>query len=613
MASTNEKAAAAASGPPESAATARPAGCSTGGSVLPASFRLGLLGFVVAALLGFAIAGDLWIAGVERELTEARASCMAASLAAWGGHADCAVPIDSSLHAMVSALARSDMVTRVRWLDTAGQARFTWPAAVSPQSAPATPGASEDCAVAQAAVRGANGVQSGTVEVTLRHAGHGGATWVYPTFAAVAAATTIGLLGGLAYLNRRLRPLRAVQENLTNYGAGVEQQLSALGLSDSLGQLASAWNQLIGRIAELEKAAQPATSGNAAAPLQRIEARALRQVLDRLPMGVVRFSKDETMTYINPAAQRLLGAPTAAAGAPLSHAVPDMLLCREIVECASGRSIERVSTKDDAISAIRITLNRSDSTSGDAESAVLIEDISPLHEVERARDNFLYHVTHELRTPLTNIQAYAETLTKPEFDDEATRRECYNVIISETRRLSRLVEDILSVSQLEVGAARVEMADVDLARLMRELVQDNLGGADEKQIELTLQLPPKPPRIRGDKQRLSLLINNLVGNAVKYTPRGGRVNVTVESGPTCVRIAVTDTGIGIAPADQVRVFEKFFRAGSGDVQSVSGTGLGLAIAREVARVHGGDITLESEVGKGSTFSVELPCNTGGES
>jgi two-component system phosphate regulon sensor histidine kinase PhoR len=241
---------------------------------------------------------------------------------------------------------------------------------------------------------------------------------------------------------------------------------------------------------------------------------------------------------------------------------------------------------------------------GDA--LITVEDVSQLREGQRARDNFLYHVTHELRTPLTNIHAYAETLTQPEFDDEQTRKECYNVLISETRRLSRLVEDILSISQLEVGTARLDVGEVDLARLVRQMVQDNLGTADEKRIDLTLALPPKVPKLNGDKQRLSVLLNNLIGNAIKYTPGNGKVHVAVEVQERQVRIAVQDTGIGIAPEDQAHVFEKFYRATDDAVQAVPGTGLGLALAREVARPHGGDIVLESERGKGSTFTIELP-------
>jgi signal transduction histidine kinase len=138
------------------------------------------------------------------------------------------------------------------------------------------------------------------------------------------------------------------------------------------------------------------------------------------------------------------------------------------------------------------------------------------------------------------------------------------------------------------------------------MVQDNLGAADEKGIDLTLKLPPKVPKIRADKQRLSVLFNNLIGNAIKYTPNGGRVDVVLEITDGFVELAVADSGLGIDPADQPHVFDKFYRAASERVQAVPGTGLGLAIAREVARLHGGDIQLESEPGKGSRFVVQLP-------
>jgi signal transduction histidine kinase len=125
---------------------------------------------------------------------------------------------------------------------------------------------------------------------------------------------------------------------------------------------------------------------------------------------------------------------------------------------------------------------------------------------------------------------------------------------------------------------------------------------------LTLSIPPKVPRICGDKHRLAVLLNNLIGNAVKYTPDGGRVEVILEAGESWVQVSVKDTGLGISDEDQKHVFEKFYRSGDDDVQQIKGTGLGLAIAREVARLHGGDITLQSEVGAGSTFTVELPTN-----
>jgi signal transduction histidine kinase len=233
--------------------------------------------------------------------------------------------------------------------------------------------------------------------------------------------------------------------------------------------------------------------------------------------------------------------------------------------------------------------------------------VTQAKEAERARDNFLYHVTHELRTPLTNIRAYAETLSQGVIEDEQTIRECYNVIMGETQRLNRLVEDILNVSQLEVGSARLDVGDVQMDKLLRSVVQDMQGTADAKNIEMVLNLPAKMPQLRGDKERLAVVFTNLVGNAIKYTPQSGRVDVRCAADAGRLRVAVGDTGYGIKPEDQEKIFDKFYRVSDDErVAKIPGTGLGLAIVKETLRLHGGSIIVESTIGQGSTFTVTLP-------
>ena len=433
---------------------------------------------------------------------------------------------------------------------------------------------------------------------------------------AIAAVVTLLVYFALyRQLRRHLRPLDAIQRNLQSFAAGLEKEFVALSLSDSLGQVAQAWNHLIEQVADLrEKSAEAPATDLAGDALRRFESRTLRSMLDRLPVGLVRFGREQRVTFANLAAGRLLGhAPDTLLGMPLTDAFEEEVrapLMGAFSRSMAATSIDRKRGEDEQQVTLRFSLIPPAESSPDGEALVTIEDVSHFQEADRARDNFLYHVTHELRTPLTNIQAYAETLTGPGFDDEQTRKECYNVIISETRRLSRLVEDILNISQLEVGTALIELAEVDIVRLLRQIVQDHLGAADEKQIDLTLKLAPKVPKLRGDKQRLSVLLTNLIGNAIKYTPREGRVDVTLDVHDHSVEVAVSDTGIGISPEDQAHVFEKFYRATSDEVQTIAGTGLGLAIAREVARLHGGDIRLESQPAHGSTFIVELPRPTG---
>ena len=491
-------------------------------------------------------------------------------------------------------------VAQVRWTDSQQQLRQQSPAAGPPADGPRFTGQLQ---------RG-----GGQVHVTLR-ASPVGATRIAAGAAGLGSALLVAAAGGvgLRLLARRARGISAIQRNVAAYASGLERELGALSLSDSLGQLAQTWNAFIAEVARHHQSAggSGGVGSTQASALTRFEARTLRGILDAVPVGVLRFDSAGEIKFANVTAAQLFGKSVdAVLGQPVNTLLDDQWLAA-LQTAPAGRHkipvIEQRIGPEDAARTLRI--QRPPAPEGVADEALLVlTDISHLKEADEARDQFLYHVTHELRTPLTNIQAYTETLNQPEFDDEQTRKECYNVIVSETQRLSRLVEDILNLSQLEVGSLRLEWGEVELPRLIRSMVQDNLAYADEKQIDLTLSIPPKVPRIKGDKHRLAVLLNNLIGNAVKYTPQGGRVAVTLTAGESWVQLAVQDSGIGIAPEDQPHVFEKFYRADNEQVQRIKGTGLGLAIAREVARLHGGDIHLASAFGSGSTFTVELPAN-----
>jgi signal transduction histidine kinase len=237
---------------------------------------------------------------------------------------------------------------------------------------------------------------------------------------------------------------------------------------------------------------------------------------------------------------------------------------------------------------------------------VVVRDVSQQVRADRVREEFVTQVTHELRTPLSNIRAYAETLSSGMFDDPKVVTECYNVITKETRRLSRLVEDVLSVSQMEVGSIELQIDTVDLRGLLSDGVRDVRGLADDKNIDLQLVLPTKMEAIRGDRDKLAIVLNNVLGNAIKYTLANGSVVVGCQTASDQVSITVKDNGIGVDPADHARIFEKFQRAEDPDVQNETGSGIGLYTAREIVRRHGGDIELVSNKGEGSTFIIRLP-------
>ena len=526
---------------------------------------------------------------------------------------------DQGIDGLLNEFSRLPRVRALRWTLADGRVRFAWPPAVTLPGDTATRGPQpsganlELASVATAPVRAPDGTALGllSVETTAPASGEYRAALIWNW--GIAAGATL-LIFAFAYhrLRRHLRPMAAVERNLRSLATGIEKDLVTLTLSDALGSVARGWNLLIEQLNSLQQQAQATQQGNQVQNvLARFEQATFRRVVERLPFGVLCVGAHQHINYVNTAAAALLGQP---ADQVTGKSVPEVIDAPSVVQALAGvqarpgASLTVDHTRQDGEHEItlRFRLLPIGEQPGGGDTLITIEDIGQLREDQRARDNFLYHVTHELRTPLTSIHAYAETLTKPGFDDEQTRKECYNVIISETRRLSSLVENILSISQLEVGSARLDIGDVDLVRLTRQMVQDNLGAADQKHIDLTLVLPPKVPKLRGDKQRLSVLLTNLIGNAIKYTKESGQVQVRVEVAEYCLRIVVSDTGIGISPEDQSHVFDKFYRAASDEVQTIAGTGLGLAIAREVARLHGGDILLTSELGKGSTFTVELP-------
>ena len=245
-------------------------------------------------------------------------------------------------------------------------------------------------------------------------------------------------------------------------------------------------------------------------------------------------------------------------------------------------------------------------TDGTRDGVVMVlTDVSQQKEADRARDDFLQHIAHELRTPLTNIRAYSETLADDLVDDVELQKECFNVINSETQRLSRLIEQILSVSQLEVGSALIHMDEFRLDKLLRDATQEVQAEADRKNIDLLLKLPTKVPRVRADHDQIASVLNNLLGNAIKYTPPGGQVELTCEAKGDQVELTVSDTGIGIEPAEHDRIFEKFYRVENEYVAGQCGTGLGLGIAREIVRLHGSDIAVQSVPGQGSQFRLTL--------
>ncbi len=246
---------------------------------------------------------------------------------------------------------------------------------------------------------------------------------------------------------------------------------------------------------------------------------------------------------------------------------------------------------------------------GAISSVWTIRDITQQKLADSMRDKFLATATHEFRTPLANIRAYAESLDMSDDLDPESRKRFYNVIQSESLRLSQLVDDLLDISRMQAGAMALDCRETDLGRLVEEISQKVEGEMREKNLDYRCELPPKYPKLLLDKGKLAAAIVNLLGNAAKYTPEGGRVTFRVDVNHQRIEFAITDTGIGISEEDLPRVFERFYRCNDDRVREITGSGLGLALTQEVARLHGGEVNVQSKLNEGSTFSITIPLDS----
>jgi two-component system, sensor histidine kinase and response regulator len=227
-----------------------------------------------------------------------------------------------------------------------------------------------------------------------------------------------------------------------------------------------------------------------------------------------------------------------------------------------------------------------------------------LRELDGMKDDFIGLVSHELRTPLTSIIGYVKLL-RDKRASGLNADEYAEVIHRNAQRLLRLVEDLLFLSQTHTGKMAVELRSADLAEIAASAVEEMRPEAQRRDVGLMLSVTAAP-RLPVDATRIAQLLGNLIANAVKFTPQGGRVEVRVGSDGDHAVLAVADTGVGIAAADKEKIFERFFRSATATRQVIPGTGLGLTIARDIVSAHSGTITVQSEEGQGSTFTVRLP-------
>ncbi len=339
----------------------------------------------------------------------------------------------------------------------------------------------------------------------------------------------------------------------------------------------------------------------------------LEDAFESIDVGVIVVNNQEVVRLLNPAAAEMLELTGGEfSGNKMGEVIPpgdvhDLL--KGTLESGEEHTIEiQTGEEDGKVYQAQTTLMSRENDS-DIESVVAIfNDITEIRRVERMKTAFVSTVSHELRTPLTSIKGFISTLLEDDegmYDDE-TRREFLIIINEECDRLTRLISDLLNVSKIESGRGLdLQLSDVDLQQLLQRVASNHQPYSKKHQINAEA---PDDLTIRADADKLTQILDNLVGNAVKYSPNGGEVRIVGTEEDDAIRIDVIDEGLGIPERHRDHIFQRFHQVDDDvDHKSIGGTGIGLYLVQHLAQAHGGRVWLDSSVvGEGSTFSVRLP-------
>ena len=417
------------------------------------------------------------------------------------------------------------------------------------------------------------------------------------------------------HVRPRLKAIDTIHEALQETEPA-KADISALEIDPRLGTEALAWNKIIRQSQGQQVRATINQVRDTIRERSEVNVE-LVAACDSLPYGLIVIGERMCVDYANGAAASLLQTDVNEINKKeASQFITDQRVIEAIRDAAESpvykRTVVEVTHDGSTSSSVLRFMIRPIRQEDLGMAVVMIEDITQQRMAEEARSSFLASAAHELRTPLTNIRLCAESALDDSEHHSAATLKYLNIVNEESHRLERTVSGILSVAEVEAGSFTLVRDDVHLNVLLEQLKADHESYAREKHIKLAFDVSPKLPVLHADRDKILLALHNLVGNALKYTPDNNRVMLKAAHENGHITIAVSDTGIGMTEEDAERIFDKFYRAEDERVKEMTGSGLGLAITRQVIRQHGGDITVETELNKGSTFTLTLPVETAEE-
>ena len=414
------------------------------------------------------------------------------------------------------------------------------------------------------------------------------------TYAVLLGLLTSGLMALLA--SSAMRPLKGFAEAARNIGQGnFKQTLSLANQRNEWGELAVALTQMQQELSTREE------------QLRETNARS-EAVLSSMVEGVLATNGNGRISIANRAAQRMM---SFSSPDVVNRNLFDIVRYPELHTAIESARSEKTTAKaefetltpDRRRIKARATYLASEPEQG---VAIVLRDVTDLHALENMRRDFVANVSHELKTPLASIKAYAETLRLGAIDDKNKNLQFVSQIETQAELLNLQIQDLLEIARVESGSAAFNIEDVNINSLCRRSAEALQPQATQRKVELLLEVSDEPLTAKAESNGVTTIINNLISNAIHYTPAGGQVQIRTQRTGQWVEIEVTDTGIGISPEHQARVFERFYRVDQARSREEGGTGLGLAIVKHLTQAFQGQLELDSQIGKGSTFRVLLP-------